>query len=90
MSACVTRAVDILLAAGAGFAPLRTVQIDADEHEVLSLELIDQHETRTPELWIITGLHESLGRTVLRREDGAYTVSAEEVSFVREFGKAEE
>ncbi len=88
MIACVTRVIDILRSAGVTAAPLRTVHIDADEHEVLSLEMTDRHETRTPALWIIAGNHEDLGKTVLRRESGVFTVSAEEVSFVRGFGNS--
>ena len=85
-SETVTRATDLLRAAGMRVMSLPTLQIDADEHAAIHLGLINCVTSYDGDTSTITGNHEDHGRVTLQREDGVFTVEAEDVSMVRKWG----
>ena len=86
-SETVTRATDLLRAAGMKVMSLPTVRIDRDEYESTISGMSRRNERRDGDVVIITGQHEDFGRVTLRREDGVFTIEAEDVSMVRKRGE---
>lgn len=87
-SETVTRAADLLRAAGMKVMRMQGPErIDADEHALIHLGLIDCEARYEGDTSTITGNHEDHGRVTLRREAGVFTVEAEDLSLVRRWGE---
>lgn len=86
-SETVTRAADLLRAAGMRVFSLPTVRIDRDEYEATISGLSRRKEHREDDIVIITGEHEDFGQVRLKREAGVFTIQAEDTTFVRKWGE---
>ena len=82
----VTRATDLLRAAGMRVFSLPTVRIDRAEYEATISDLSLRQERREGRILIVTGQHADFGRVTLWREDEVFTIQGDDLTFVRRWG----